>query len=94
MITQMAGTMTLLQGLAGPELRGRVMGLFSTLFVGVAPFGALASGALAGRIGVPATLVIGGGLVVVASIAYHIALPGLRDALREARPEAADAGIP
>jgi MFS family permease len=94
MITQMAGTMTLLQGLAGPELRGRVMGLFSTLFVGVAPFGALASGALAGRIGVPATLVIGGGLVVVASIAYHVALPGLRDALREARPEAADAGIP
>src|SRR5512144_620907 len=33
-ITQMAGTMTLLQGLAPPEMRGRVMGLVSTLFVG------------------------------------------------------------
>lgn len=94
MITQMAGTMTLLQGLAGPGMRGRVMGVFSTLFVGVAPFGALASGAVAGRIGVPVTLAIGGAVVIAASLAYHAALPRLRDALREARPEVADAGIP
>lgn len=94
MITQMAGTMTLLQGLAGPGMRGRVMGVFSTLFVGVAPFGALASGAVAGRIGVQATLAIGGAVVIAASLAYHAALPGLRDALREAHPEVADAGIP
>jgi len=94
MISQMAGTMTLLQGIAGPEMRGRLMGLFSTLFVGVAPFGALASGALAGRIGVPATLVTGGAIVTVASAAYHLALPRLRSALRDAHPEVADAGIP
>jgi hypothetical protein len=62
--------------------------------VGVAPFGALGAGAVAGRIGVPATLVIGGGLVVVASIAFHVALPSLRVALRKAHPEVADAGIP
>jgi MFS family permease len=94
MISQMAGTMTLLQGLAGPALRGRVMGLFSTLFVGVAPFGALASGAIAGRIGVPVTLVLGGAVVLAASVAYHLALPRLRDARRDAHPEVADAGIP
>jgi predicted MFS family arabinose efflux permease len=94
MISQMAGTMTLLQGLTTREMRGRVIGLFSTLFVGVAPFGALGAGAVAGRIGVPATLVIGGGLVVVASIAFHAALPSLRVALRKAHPEVADAGIP
>src|SRR5512138_3387600 len=94
MITQMAGTMTLIQGLVGHELRGRLIGIFSTLFLGVAPFGALAGGAAAHRIGVPATLVIGGSLVVVASLAYHAALPRLRDALREAHPEVADAGIP
>jgi predicted MFS family arabinose efflux permease len=94
MISQMAGTMTLLQGLTTREMRGRVIGLFSTLFVGVAPFGALGAGAVAGRIGVPATLVIGGGLVVVASIAFHVALPSLRVALRKAHPEVADAGIP
>ena len=94
MITQMAGTMTLVQGLASPELRGRLIGIFSTLFLGVAPFGALAGGAAAHRIGVRATLAIGGGLVVLASLAYHAALPRLRDALRDAHPAVADAGIP
>src|SRR6266511_2011666 len=50
-ITQMAGTMTLLQGLAPADMRGRVMGLFSTLFVGVSPFGALAAGFAASHLG-------------------------------------------
>ncbi len=94
MISQMAGTMTLLQGLAGQELRGRLIGIFSTLFIGVGPFGALAAGWTAHRIGVPATLVIGGSVAVAASVAYHLALPRLREALRDAHPEVPDAGFP
>jgi len=94
MISQMAGTMTLIQGLAEPAMRGRLIGLFSTLFLGVAPFGALAYGAAAHRIGVGPTLVIGGGLAVGASAAYHAALPRLRASLRAARPDLAEAGIP
>jgi MFS family permease len=77
-ITQMAGTMTLLQGLAPREMRGRVMGLFSTLFVGVSPFGALAAGLLASRFGAPVTLAAGGALVLAASGVFHVALPRLR----------------
>jgi MFS family permease len=77
-ITQMAGTMTLLQGLAPADMRGRVMGLFSTLFVGVTPFGALAAGFVASRMGVSRTLAVGGTAVLVASAAYHVALPRLR----------------
>jgi MFS family permease len=77
-ITQMAGTMTLLQGLAPKEMRGRVMGLFSTLFVGVSPFGALAAGFAASRIGAPRTLQLGAGVVLAASLAFHLALPRLR----------------
>ncbi len=77
-ITQMAGTMTLLQGLAPPAMRGRVMGLFSTLFVGVTPFGALAAGFAASRLGAPRTLAFGGAVVLVASAAFHLALPRLR----------------
>ncbi|HUL60247.1 MAG TPA: MFS transporter [Anaeromyxobacteraceae bacterium] len=77
-ITQMAGTMTLLQGLAPADMRGRVMGLFSTLFVGVQPFGALAAGFVASRIGVSRTLVAGGAVVLGASVAFHAALPALR----------------
>ncbi|HET8540178.1 MAG TPA: MFS transporter, partial [Anaeromyxobacter sp.] len=77
-ITQMAGTMTLLQGLAPAELRGRVMGLFSTLFVGTTPFGALLAGLAASRFGAPRTLAAGGAVVLAASIAFHLALPRLR----------------
>jgi MFS family permease len=77
-ITQMAGTMTLLQGLAPNEMRGRVMGLFSTLFVGVAPFGALAAGVAASRVGARATLAAGAGVVLVASVVFHLAVPRLR----------------
>jgi MFS family permease len=86
MISQMAGTMTLLQGLAEPTMRGRLIGLFSMLFLGVAPFGALAHGALAHRVGVPATLVGAGALVALASVAFHVALPGLRKGLRTSHP--------
>ncbi len=77
-ITQMAGTMTLLQGLAPPDMRGRVMGLYSTLFVGVTPFGSLLVGVAAGRFGAPRTLAAGGVLVLAASVAFHLALPRLR----------------
>jgi MFS family permease len=77
-ITQMAGTMTLLQGLAPAEMRGRVMGLFSTLFVGVTPFGALAAGYAASRFGPERTLLAGGAVVLGASFAFHLALPRLR----------------
>ncbi len=77
-ITQMAGTMTLLQGLTPADLRGRVMGLFSTLFVGVTPFGALAAGFAAGHVGARATLAAGACVVLLASAAFHLALPSLR----------------
>jgi MFS family permease len=77
-ITQMAGTMTLLQGLAPADMRGRVMGLFSTLFVGVTPFGALAAGFAASRFGAPRTLAAGATVVVIASTVFHLALPRLR----------------
>ncbi len=77
-ITQMAGTMTLLQGLAPAEMRGRVMGLFSTLFVGVTPFGALAAGLVASRVGAPRTLLAGACVVLATSAAFHLALPRLR----------------
>jgi len=85
-ITQMAGTMTLLQGLAPKDMRGRVMGLFSTLFVGVSPFGALAAGLSASRFGAPATLATGGAVVLAASGVFHLALPRLRRTVLAQQP--------
>lgn len=80
-ITQTAGTMTLLQGLAPMELRGRVMGIFATLFVGMTPFGALLGGLLAPHLGAPATLLLGSLVVLAASAAFHVRLPALRRTL-------------
>lgn len=85
-ITQMAGTMTLLQGLAPEGMRGRVMGLFSTLFVGVSPFGSLAAGLAAERFGPSATLAAGGIVVVLAGTAFRLALPGIRSAVQAQHP--------
>jgi MFS family permease len=83
-ITQMAGTMTLLQALAAPEMRGRVMGVFSTLYVGITPFGALAGGVAAHRFGAPRTVLAGSLVVLIASAAFHLALPRLRRATQRA----------
>ncbi len=77
-ITQIVGTTTLLQHLTPPELRGRVMGLFSTLFVGVAPFGALAAGLFAHRIGAPLTMGAGAAVVLLGGVAFHLSLARLR----------------
>ncbi|HET9593950.1 MAG TPA: MFS transporter [Anaeromyxobacteraceae bacterium] len=86
-LTQTAGTMTLLQGLAPEEMRGRVMGLFSTLFVGTTPFGALAGGVAAARVGVTTVLLAGGAAVALASAAFHLALPSLRRTVLAQHPQ-------
>jgi MFS family permease len=86
-LMQTAGTVTLLQGLAPEELRGRLMGVFSTLFVGTTPFGALAAGVVAARTGVTAVLLAGAGVVFAASLAFHLAVPRLRQAVRAEHPQ-------
>jgi MFS family permease len=51
---------TVLQTLVSDAMRGRIMSLYAMGFVGMTPIGSLAGGALAGRIGAPLTLVLGG----------------------------------
>ena len=77
-LTQAAGTMTLLQGLAPEAMRGRVMGLFSTLFIGTTPFGSLLGGFAAARLGLRQVLLSGALVVLLASAVFHAALPRLR----------------
>lgn len=50
----------ILQTIVDDDKRGRVMSLYTAAFMGVAPFGSLAAGALADAIGVPATLTLAG----------------------------------
>ena len=77
-LTQAAGTMTLLQGLAPEAMRGRVMGLFSTLFIGTTPFGSLLGGFAAARLGLRQVLLSGALVVLLASAVFRAALPRLR----------------
>jgi MFS family permease len=60
-----AGCNATLQLTAPDALRGRVMGLYSWVFVGVAPVGAFLMGWIAEHAGVAASLAVGGGASVV-----------------------------
>ena len=44
------------------RLRGRVMSLYSMMFLGMAPVGSLFAGAIAARVGVPITVAGGRGV--------------------------------
>jgi len=60
MIVSMAAANTILQTICPDSLRGRVMALYSMVFMGMAPFGALLSGSLAHVMGARATVTAGG----------------------------------
>lgn len=66
--TAMATANSLVQTTAAPELRGRVMAVYMTVFAGTTPFGALISGAIADRFGVPTAVGIGGLITVSAAV--------------------------
>jgi MFS family permease len=57
---QMAATNTLVQHRVPDALRGRVMAVYATVFMGVQPLGSLLAGGVAKRIGAPLTLSIFG----------------------------------
>jgi MFS family permease len=78
MMLQMACSNTLIQTMVPDQLRGRVMALYSMMFMGMAPFGALLGGALAHRIGAPITIVIGGVACILGAIWFGRLLPAMR----------------
>jgi MFS family permease len=67
---QMAATNTTVQSRVPDELRGRVMAVYATMFLGVQPVGSLIAGGVAKRIGAPLTLAIFGVMVVVGSVIF------------------------
>ena len=68
---------TLMQESAPAEQRGRAAGAW-TLSIGVAPVGQLSIGALAGRIGAPASLFASGAALAVSTLCAAAALPKIR----------------
>jgi MFS family permease len=83
MMVEMASSNTLIQAMVPDALRGRVMAVYSMMFMGMAPFGALFAGWVAERVGAPATVAIGGMVCVVAATVFSLRLPALRGEARE-----------
>lgn len=83
MMTQMSSSNTLIQAMVPDELRGRVMSVYSMMFMGMAPFGALAAGSLAGVIGAPKTVAIGGVACIAGALIFGYKLPALEKEGRE-----------
>jgi len=83
MMMQMASSDTLIQTMSPDALRGRVMAVYSMMFMGMAPFGALMAGTLADRIGAPATVVLGGLACLVGAVIFASRWPGLRGEARQ-----------
>ena len=83
MMLQMSSSNTLIQAMVPDRLRGRVMALYSMMFMGMAPFGALLGGALADRIGAPVTVATGAVACVGGAAWFGLRLPKIRMEARQ-----------
>ncbi|HTW24986.1 MAG TPA: MFS transporter [Candidatus Baltobacteraceae bacterium] len=82
-MTQMGSTNTLIQAMVPDRLRGRTMAIYAMMFMGMAPFGALLSGALADKIGAPRTVALGGLVAIFGAIVFGRHLPKIRGEARQ-----------
>jgi len=82
MMVQMASSNTILQTIVEDDKRGRVMSLYATAFMGMAPLGSLVGGTLAGWVGAPLTLILVGTSCMIGSFLFRNILPTLRTLIR------------
>jgi len=82
-MVQMASSNTLIQSMVPDQLRGRVMAVYSMMFMGMAPFGALVAGSVAHKIGAPWTVAMGGIIGAIGGVIFGWRWPALRPAARE-----------
>lgn len=79
MMLQLVSNNTILQTIVDDDKRGRVMSLYATSFLGMAPFGSLLAGALASRVGAPVTIMWGGIACFLAAVLFANKTPAIRD---------------
>jgi MFS family permease len=80
---QMASSNTLIQVMVPDALRGRTMAVYSMMFMGMAPIGALLGGALSDRLGARLTVAIGGLASVAGAWWFGVQLPKIRVEARQ-----------
>jgi MFS family permease len=82
MMQQMAASNTILQTIAADDKRGRVMSFYTLAILGMNPIGSLLAGAVADRIGVPATMIWAGAICLAGSLWFYWKLPEIRAVIR------------
>jgi MFS family permease len=68
--SQMAATNTTVQNRVPDALRGRIMAVYATMFMGVQPIGSLLAGGLAKHVGAPKTLAVFGVVCLLGSLFF------------------------
>jgi MFS family permease len=95
LMVQMASSNTLIQTLVPDRLRGRVMSVYSMMFMGMAPFGSLLAGGLANHLGAPMVVALSGTASILAATVFGRTLPAFRvEARRIILAQMASAGVP
>jgi MFS family permease len=79
----MASSNTLIQAMVPDRLRGRTMAVYSMMFMGMAPLGALFSGALADHITAQWTVALGGVGAIAGASVFARKLPAIRVEARQ-----------
>src|SRR5439155_8852262 len=72
---QMSSSNTLLQVMVPDRLRGRIMAIYTMMFMGMAPFGSLFAGALAEHLGAALAVRIGALACIGGALLFGIHLP-------------------
>ena len=72
-----AGSNTAMQSISPDHLRGRVIGLYSTMFMGMFPLGSLTVGYLANVFGVPQSVAICSCICFLAGLIFYFRVPKL-----------------
>jgi hypothetical protein len=88
--TLMAGlTNAMLQGTITDEYRGRIMSLFSFMFIGLTPAGQLVLGAIGTPLGIHAALIVAGSVAFVVGLFGIVRVHVVRDWVQTREPVAA-----
>jgi MFS family permease len=80
---QFTSTNTLIQAMVPDRLRGRVMALYSMMFLGMAPMGSLLAGWMADHLGAPITVSLGGVASFAGGLVFARKWPAMRGPARE-----------
>ncbi|MCX7919011.1 MAG: MFS transporter [bacterium] len=79
-VAYLATTNTLIQTTVNDELRGRVISLYTLIFLGGMPLGNLFVGAVAQKLGAPATVILGSAICFIYTASTSYRVPELRNA--------------